>query len=206
VRDYVTDYLMPYLSDAEKKQLEAAENKWPDYPQALVAIASKRPSALPPANKADLPVHFTQLPTPIQTRLAPPDKKSGKKKMGQELKKFEGRPEFVGKVVEIGTKKGSQPFAHEFWASYQHSLEPPMKEFVTKQLIPKLDTKDRADLQHYEGRWPYYPETIQELSKKHNLSPPWHILPEADRWKWDWYRNSRARSWGSEIAKEKKTP
>ena len=81
-----------------------------------------------------------------------------------------------------------------------------MKDFVTKQLIPKLDTKDRSDLLYYEGRWPYYPETIQELSKKHNLSPPWHILPESDKWKWDWYRKSQARSWGAEIAKEKKAP
>jgi hypothetical protein len=55
------------------------------------------------------------------------------------------------------------------------------------------------------GKWPDYPLMIQELAQKHNLQPPWHYLPE-QRWKWDLYRNSKARSWAPEIVKEKKDP
>ena len=211
VREYVAEYLMPFLTAAEKKQLDDAEGRWPDYPQALVALASRRPSALPPPRKEDLPIHFAQLPLPIQASVSVFDKKTAKKRLVmQELKRFDGQPDFVSKVVEIGTKKGKQSFKFEFWASNRFGLEPPMRKFVEKQLIPKLDAKDKSDLQHFdfEGRWPYYPEAIRDLSRKHNLVPPWHYLPDPERYKWDAYRDSRAQSWGSEIAKEKekKTP
>jgi hypothetical protein len=66
-----------------------------------------------------------------------------------------------------------------------------MKAFVKDQLKPVLDTKDQADLVSYEGKWPYYPQTIQELSRKHGLRPPWHILPEPEKWHWDRYRPER---------------
>ena len=66
-----------------------------------------------------------------------------------------------------------------------------MKEFVKDQLKPKLDTKELADLVSCEGKWPFYPQTIQELAKKHGLRPPWHILPEQDKWHWDRYRPER---------------
>src|SRR5262249_47608654 len=62
VKRYVEDYLLPNLTAAEKKQLEDAEGRWPDYPQALVEIASKHPSALPPKR----PESFAELPLPVQ--------------------------------------------------------------------------------------------------------------------------------------------
>ena len=69
-----------------------------------------------------------------------------------------------------------------------------MKDFLKNQLAPEgLDKKEKANLEYYEGKWPYYPQTIQELSKKYYLRPPWQILPEADEWKWDNYRYLRRR-------------
>jgi hypothetical protein len=191
VQEYVTNYLLPYLSDAEKKQLEDADGRWPDFPQALVEIARKRPSALPPAKEEDIPTLFSQLPAPIQDRVT--DKKGGgvKAKLLKEIRTFEKSPGFAGKVVELGTNKGSVPFEHEFWPSHFKGLQKPMQTFVLEQLIPKLDSKDKIDLEDHQGRWPYYPKKIQELARKHNLQPPWHILPEPDVWHWDRYRRDR---------------
>ena len=55
VKSYVKDYLLPKLTEDEKKQLTGAEGRWPDYPLALVEIASKHPSALPPLRSEELP-------------------------------------------------------------------------------------------------------------------------------------------------------
>ena len=198
VKDYVENYLLPQLKPEEKAQLDKAEGHWPDYPRTLVALASKRPSALPPERNEDLPIHFAQLPPPIQLRVT--DKKAAKKKPLQELKNFDGRPEFASKVVEIGTKKGSAPFEHEFWACNFNALQPAMKEFVEKDLKPRLkENSERVKLLDNEGKWPYYPLTIQELSKKYNLQPPWHYLPGRDRWKWDLYRNPKYKSLTAET-------
>jgi len=196
VHDYVTQYLMPYLTDAEKQSLEDADGRWPEFPIALVEIARKRPSALPTIKDKEeyLPRLFNELPIPIQERIT--DKKGGgvKAKMLKELRTYEKTPGFAGKAVELGTSNGSIPFEHEFWPSHFKGLAKPMQDFLTLELIPKLDTKDKKDLEDHSGRWPYYPKKIQELAKKHNLQPPWHILPEADIWHWDRYRRDRAKA------------
>ena len=38
-----------------------------------------------------------------------------------------------------------------------------------------------------EGKWPDYPNTIQELARRHQLEVPWHTLP-GQRKNWDNYR------------------
>lgn len=192
VRVYVEEYLLPFLSAAEKEQLAKAEGRWPDYPRALVEVASKHPSALPPAK---MPRSLAELPTPIQARVSEKKDKLGKKKgLLQQLHAFDGRDEFASKVVEFGTKKGTAPFEFEFWASSYKSLQGPMKKFVDEQLKPALDTQEKKALLDSENGWPFYPQTIQELSQKHKLHPPWHILPEAEKWKWDAYRLPKARA------------
>jgi hypothetical protein len=203
VQNYVQFYLMPFLTDAEKKKLDSAEGNWPDYPMALVEIASKHPSALPPPRKEDLPTEFSKLPTPIQEKLL---EKKVAPKMRKELKNYEKREEFPGKFIEICAGQGLLPFEHEFWASNHKSLLKPMQDFVDKDLKTKLDEKEKADLQFMEGKWPYYPQKIQELAKKHNLQAPWHILPEEDKWHWDRYRRDRGPTPMPEKAKETEDP
>lgn len=196
VQKYVNDYLLMMLSDAEKQQLVRAEGRWPDYPQALVEIAGKHPSALPSPTR-ELPRHVDQLPAPIRQRVTLEKKGlAGKKSfLLPKLLPFDDSPSFASKVVEFGTKEGKQPFEFEFWACNFKSLQPPMKDFVERKLIPALaDNADKKKLTDNEGRWPFYPLEIQLLSQKHSLTPPWHILPDADKYKWDSYRPSRPPS------------
>jgi hypothetical protein len=185
VQHYVKDYLMVLITEEEKQQLARAEGHWPEYPQTLVAIASRYPSALPPPR---LPMQPDKLPAPVLARVTEKKGGSGKSKLIVSLRKAENREEFASMVVLHGTKKGNQPFEFEFWACNHHSLLAPMKDFVDKTLKPVLNNTEKKALFDSEGTWPYYPETIKELSEKHHLRPPWHILPEADKWKWDRYR------------------
>lgn len=201
VKTYVEEYLMPFLSAEEKEKLAKSEGHWPDFPLALVEIASKHPSALPPPR---MPKHLAELPTPIQMRVIDKKAVAKKKSMLAQLHKVEGREEFASKVVEVATRKGLGPnFEFEFWASNYFALQPPMRNFVERELKPVLETSEKQALYSSENSWPFYPQTIQDLAQKHKLKAPWHILPEADRWKWEIYRQARIRSAPREYVGEK---
>jgi hypothetical protein len=189
VKDYVDQYLLPQLTAAQKKQLEDAEGRWPDFPMALVALASKHPTALPPKQ---LPTRFKDLPESVQRRFDKNAKKAAK--LVKEIKDFEG-PNFASNFAKICKTAGIYPFGripdgNEYLACLYKHLTPPMQKFVEKQLVPAM--KDHAadvrKLADSEGKWPEYPVTIQELSAKYHLRPPWHILPDADRFHFDRYR------------------
>jgi hypothetical protein len=203
VKRYVEEYLTPFLTPQEKKRIADASGRWPDFPQTLVEIASERPSALLGAKNP--PRKYKDLPEPVRRRLEKKDKFGSpvQKKLLNEINRYEG-PSFASKVVEIAGRENKLPFYHEFWASIDKSLLPPMQDFVTNKLHRAIDQAEKRKLADSMGKWPDYPLMIQELSQKHNLQPPWHFLPDPGRWKWDLYRNSKARSWASEVAKEKK--
>jgi hypothetical protein len=81
-----------------------------------------------------------------------------------------------------------------------------MREFVDKKLVPVLDANEIQKLAEVSGKWPAYPLTIQEFSRKRGLQPPWHYLPEPDRWKWELYRAPRATSWDVEAKEDAPRP
>jgi hypothetical protein len=208
VKKYVEDYLMPLLPPKEKKRLTDAEGRWPDYPQTLVDLARKQPSAL--LRVKDPPQKFKELPDPVRRRVV--ERKDPKKggvftlfKLSKEIQQYEGAS-FASKFVEIARRDNRLPFIYEFWASDDKSLLLPMRDFVANKLHTAIDQAEKRKLADSRGKWPDYPLMIQELSQKHKLQPPWHILPDPNIWKWDLYRHSKAQSWGSEIAKEKKNP
>ena len=208
VKEYVEHYLLPRLTPAEKKRLDDAEGRWPDYPLALVAIASKHPTALPPAR---LPTTFAELPKPVRDRF---DKKVGgpakvAAKVKKEIDQYEG-PNFARKFAEIARREGVLPFGkfqegNEYMASTFKTLTPAMQEFVEKKLLPAMkdQSADERKLTDSEGWWPDYPKTIQELSAKYNLRPPWHILPDSEKFHWDRYRFEKCREPILEKGKEK---
>ena len=172
VKRYVEEYLLPTLTPAEKKQLADAEGSWPDYPQTLVALASKRPSALPP----DPPRKIAQLPKPVQTRLTEKKKGGGVKKL--DAKNYEG-PNLASNLAKHFPTQLSGEF--EYLAPNYNSLTKPMRDFVDNKLLPVLDQPEKRKLSDAEKQWPEYPIAIQELARKHDLTPPWHILPEPEK-------------------------
>jgi hypothetical protein len=57
-----------------------------------------------------------------------------------------------------------------------------MQDFVQKRLKPALDGKESLRLAEAIGKWPDYPQTIQDLAHHHHLQPPWFILPKGENW------------------------
>lgn len=208
VKDYVEKYLMDQLTPAEKKRLEDAEGRWPDFPMTLVEIAGRHPSALPPTK---MPTKFKDLPEPVQKRfdknMAGVSKVAAK--VRKEIEQHEG-PSFARKFAEIALREKVYPFGklpdgNEYMACTFKTLTPPMQEFVKDKLLPAMKdhSADERRLSDSQAKWPEYPETIQELSLKYNLRPPWHILPEPKKWHWDRYRPDKSRTPALEAAKSK---
>jgi hypothetical protein len=207
VEEYITKYLMPKLTADEKKKLTSAEGRWPDYPISLLKVASKHPSALISERREEWPQKLSQLPEPVRIRLIETKKGIPNPKKLKELQQYEG-PNFASKVVALGLRDNRFPLGHEYLAPNFKSLEEPMQTFVKEKLLGAIEKADnRADIRKLtdsEGKWPEYPLMIQELARKYDLQPPWHILPDQRTYHWDRYRDVKARSWGSDVAKEKK--
>jgi hypothetical protein len=193
VQTYVTEYLRPRLSPDERARLDKADGRWPDFPYTLVELADKHPMALPgptgPTRVADLPVE-------VLNRLAarmPGAKKNAKqalKKVELALKKYEGKwPEFAIGVTTLA-RKHQTALPYELWPSQRDDLSVPVKEFLTKRLLPLLDEREKAQLKEAEWKWPLYPRTIEDLAQKHTLEVPWQTLPTlaGQRKSWDSYR------------------
>ncbi len=202
VEAYVNDYLKPYMTAQEEEQLKEAEGRWPDYPMALVAIAGRRTPALPQTRELR---KFDDLPRPIKKALTEVKGKENKKAI-KAFHQLDGSSDFAHRLVELAAnpKDNKLPFEHEYLASNPASLQKPMKKFWDEDLLPavKKDPDDLRKLTNSEGKWPDFPLTIQELARKHNLTPPWHILPEPDKWHWDRYRTGKTRPPGPDKAAE----
>jgi hypothetical protein len=197
VEIYVNDYLKPYMTAQEEEQLKEAEGRWPDYPVVLVEIASRRTPALPPQTKELR--KFDDLPRPIKKALTEIKGKESKK-AAKSFHQLDGSSDFARRLVELAAnpKDNKLPFEHEYLASNPASLQKPMKKFWDEDLVPavKKDNDDLRKLTSSEGKWPDFPLAIQELARKHSLTPPWHILPDPDKWHWDRYRT---RNQGSGV-------
>ena len=189
VETYLNDYLKPYMTVQEEEQLREAEGHWPDFPMALVEIASRRTPALPPIGKELR--KFDDVPRPIKNKLIDAKLPKEIKKNTARYHQLDGSAAFATRLVEMAAKDSKLPFDHEYLASNPASLQRAvMKKFYDEVLVPavKKDPDDFHKLTSSEGKWPDFPLAIQELARKHHLVPPWFVLPEQDRWHWDRYR------------------
>jgi hypothetical protein len=185
VRDYVRDYVLPQLTPAEKERLEQAKGQWPLFPMTLVELADRYPPALP---RPQGPRTFAELPADVLKKCsaaAPKFKKDvvPPAMLARLFKVREGKwPEFGITLAEAAEHKGLI-FDHEFLAYRKDCLQPPMQEFVDKKLLPLLDGAQKIRLGEAIGRWPDYPQAIQELAEQHGLTPPWYTFPRPDYWR-----------------------
>jgi hypothetical protein len=189
VETFVKEYLRPMLSREERERLDKAEaeGRWPLFPHTLVELADRHPVALPGAHG---PTSFKELPQEVQRRLKSKAVKSGDG-IPPKIKKAEGRfLPFAGAVTEFVAKRPGLQLPHELWPSRLRDLSPRMQDFVNKVLMKKLDQEEAKVLKAAEGKWPEYPQAIQELATRHYLTVPWHTLPDPPKWlePWDKYR------------------
>jgi hypothetical protein len=189
VQNYVRDYLAKmFLNQEEKDQLAKLEGQWPQYPMKLVELADKHPPALPgPLG----PKSFEELPSRVYSNkeflgFAPgkfkKDTLQPQKWLGKALRIREGAwPDFGVALATFASQRG-YVFEYEFLAYKLGCLSQPMQDFVQKRLKPALDGKESLRLAEAIGKWPDYPQTIQDLAHHHHLQPPWFILPKGENW------------------------
>lgn len=185
---FVNDYLKPFLSAEEWSRLHAAEGTWPAFPRTLVALADAHPLALPGPRG---PVHVQDLPAELRRRLVKTNKNK-KEAIPKPILREEGRwPDFAVAVTKYaGSKQSNWPiFPFELWPQHPKALSHRVSTFIEKELRPALDTDEQIQLLRAEthGGWPEFPQTIDDLARKHDLHVPWHSLPGSEEY-WDKYR------------------
>jgi hypothetical protein len=175
----VVEYLSNTLTPAEKEQLARLEGKWPAYMQTLVANADRHPLALigPYAR-------FNKLPKDVRDRMVGSTKSLP---APVAISKYEMAPwpALARAVIEYNNAKNLGPLPNELWVQDSTGLLDPMKKYLKEVLGPALEPSEQGELRVAEGRWPDYPNKIQELAVKHLLPAPWQtalLAGPADRW------------------------
>jgi hypothetical protein len=155
----------------------------------LVELADKHPAALPgpigPKNISELPaklysVLLSKAPKKITKEPAALQPAALARSLKITATKW---PEF-GVELARAAKQHAIVFEHEFLAYSPDCLSEPMKDFVKNKLKPVLDGKESLQLAEAiaNGKWPEYPQTIQDLADNHHLRMPWFTLPREVNW------------------------
>jgi len=197
VQSYFQGYLQRmFLTPAELEQLKSLEGQWPQFPMKLVELADKHPPALPgatgPKSLAELPARIlrefiAKLPNPKKVSKEVVDRQPA---LLAKILKLPGSdwPKF-GSDLARAAKSHNIVFEHEFLAYNLDCLNKPMQDFMKTKLEPVLSEKELYRLNNAIGKWPDYPQTIQDLANNHQLHAPWFILPPVEDW--DKYRLHR---------------
>jgi hypothetical protein len=194
-REALEKTLRPLLNPEELKQLKEAEGKWPRYPRVLIDLADNHPlSVQGPIG----PTSFKELTglNPLAVTILENDKKY--KATRERLKESEGKwPEYGAALKELSrlqlSKKGPLLPPH-LTPAHSDAFPALVQQFLEKRLVPALDEEESARLKKAQGRWPDYPQTILELSHKHNLPiPAGKVRFETlERYRWRYLTNPAA--------------
>jgi hypothetical protein len=171
VRAYLTGTLLPLLTPEEKKTLTDAEGQAPQFGQTLLKLAESHPVGLP--GSVIGPMSFQDLPKPFKQqvrKLRPADRKR--------IEDAEGKwPDYAIAVSEVLRKNGMLPQEMGPCHPRDKDFPPVVQAFIEKELLPKLDEKEKERLRDAEGKWPDYPRLLLELARRHNLQMPGTPLP-----------------------------
>ncbi len=93
-------------------------------------------------------------------------------------------PEFPLDVHELPFVKSLPPNSAQLGPARLNEFKPAVRDFVTKELLPKLTPDEKATLKSLDGKWPEYPRKLVEYARDHDLSVPGVTLPGSPK-KWD---------------------
>ena len=154
-----------------KRRYEAARNEgyWLLYGACLLQLAERHPSLPPPASGKPL-TDVSQIPKEFLKEIR------GKKNV-PDLSRQRGKwPEFALEVAEIAQKQ-RVPITFPLGPARLAELTPFVRDWIEKQLLPKLSPDQKSELTSLEGKWPDYSRQIVELARRHDLSVPGVTLP-----------------------------
>jgi hypothetical protein len=173
VRYYVDKMLWPHLKLEEADQIKKAEGApWPLLARTIWELSAKHPAKLPgPLNG---PRRYIELPQDFVKAMPAKDLPPAQRKHLNELL---GRwPDFAAEYVLTARKNGVN-LPRQLGPCHPKQFEPPVTQFIDRSLLPALSDKEKDELKAAEGRWPDYPKTLLELSRKHSLEIPLMRLP-----------------------------
>lgn len=188
VQNFVVQVLLPMLSDEERKRLEEAEGRWPDYPRLLVEMADTHPvRVLGPRG----PRYFSELPLEMYSALPFGLTKNPPNALRQAAGKW---PDFMIALAEWAEKnKGKKGkaivFPPKMFPCQPAHFAKNIQSFINGRLFPRLSKEDQKTLVEAEGKWPRYPQLVLELGRKYKVEFPGTILSAQRGW-WDSYRGS----------------
>jgi hypothetical protein len=163
------------LGTEEKERLKNAEG--PAFGRTLLELVERRPVGLPgpatgPSRVKDLPRDLQEfvkeLPNPARRK----------------LNVVQGSwPAFAIMVTkEYRARRG--PLPEELGPCHPRDFAPPLQQFLSDELMPRLNPKEKQRLAGFEGQWPEYPYEVRRLAGKHGLHVP-GLSPPGPRGYWD---------------------
>jgi hypothetical protein len=178
VRRYVKEVLEPVLTEDEKNRLKQVDGLWPFFPRTLVDYAERRPMLSPgyptPRRFEELPEEWRQALGKLK-KFPPPN-----------VQRQEGKwPDYAIAVTKLARarNKNLRPLGPVRVAD----LPPPARQFVNRNLLPKLSPEQDAVLKEKQGLWPEFPQELLRLARQHGLVIPGMMLP-LSRDLWERYR------------------
>jgi len=174
VQTFVSNTLLPRLSNEERDHLKKAEGKWPDYPRLLQELAEHHP-VLPPLHGSVGYLRYKDFPSEIKSML--PRKRPETQGQWTALGKLEGRwPDYALAVNDLLRKEGKTP-PQPLGACRPEHFANAVQAVLMDKLRPQLSDSERNQLDETEGKWPEYPRLLHELAHKHEVYLPDLSLP-----------------------------
>lgn len=166
LREYVRDSLRPVLSAEERKWLDSAEGRWPEYPRRVITLADKHPVALPGPTTG--PKNYKLLPEDVKKAL--PAKELGKHR--QKLSDAVGKwPEYAIVFTEVARERKVE-LPRQLGPSRPEEFSAVVQQFLREKLLPKLTDGEKAELEKARGSWPEYPRVLLRLATQYGLPVP----------------------------------
>jgi hypothetical protein len=171
LKQFVEGKLLPVLKVEDRKRLAEVEGKWPAFGIVLRELFEKYPVTLPgPASSLVLTPR--DLPPAVRMKF--------QQVKGPDRRKItftEGKwPDFAVAVTEV-LRRVAPPMPEELGPCRPGQFSPEQHEFIEKKLLPALGPDEKLELRNAEGMWPEYPQAVQRLALKHELSIPNMPLP-----------------------------
>jgi hypothetical protein len=163
------------LGPEEKERLRNAEG--PLFGRTLLDLVEKRPVGMPGPTAGvsrikdlprDLQNFVRDLPNPARRKLVA----------------LQGHwPAFAVQVTkEYRERRG--PLPDELGPCRPNDFAPPVQRFLSDELLPRLNPKEKQRLSAAEGQWPEYPREVVVLARRHDLPVP-GLVPPGPRGYWE---------------------
>ena len=174
---YLKDVLRPMLGQDDKAKLDRAEGKWPDYVLILMELDKNHPVILPGPSTG--PKNVAMLGEPFKNALN--ELQAKRSAVKNQVRRLPGNwPDFAIELKKL-FHANQVNLVQQLGPCRPADFSPPVRDFITKDFLPKLTDKEKEDLEKAVGQWPEYPEMLRDLARQHRLEIPMMSFPGASK-------------------------